>query len=586
MTKQKTLPPPTAKAATAILLCAAAFAALAAFAQSHASARIQESAASQQTYVATLRWQARPGVRRYRVQVALDPRFNDIIYDGAVEGRQAKISLPAGRYYWHVAPAPDETGRYSPPLVVEVPPPLARLTRPTPRPTLAPTVAPTAKPSATPRATPRIKPAATPRPSPTAKPRTTPAPAIARTTPTPVAPRMTPTPVEPTLLRSPVGVGWEAVTGRVDRVTPARLRAGQPPDFVAVNSEGTVYALEGATGVAMWTARFVPGRQTSHAGTSGDPASVFAPVVVPAGQGGTSNVLVAFEGGVRLLEGESGRELWRASLSGRASGGCVAALEGEAGGQALAVATDDPNQLYFLDTARGAVVSRAPLDGAVIGVPIPFANGAERGVVLSLTSSQLDVRRSGGERLRAVKFDVPFVTPPLVVASPRGTLVAVGTEHGLLFLNGDLKPLGRIATEGEAPRGRLGAADLNGDGLIEIVMLTSTGRVAVVNAEGKINWSARGARGAYTPVFADLDRDGYLDVITADAGTFARAFSGRDGTIIWQADDAATNATDESGALRNVAIGVDEAGANLIVSGDRARGALRASGLPAGAPRQ
>ncbi|MFN2598852.1 MAG: FG-GAP repeat domain-containing protein [Pyrinomonadaceae bacterium] len=275
-----------------------------------------------------------------------------------------------------------------------------------------------------------------------------------------------------------------------------------------------------------------------------------------------------------------------ARACGRASGGCVAALEGEAGGQALAVATDDPNQLYFLDTARGAVVSRAPLDGAVIGVPIPFANGAERGVVLSLTSSQLDVRRSGGERLRAVKFDVPFVTPPLVVASPRGTLVAVGTEHGLLFLNGDLKPLGRIATEGEAPRGRLGAADLNGDGLIEIVMLTSTGRVAVVNAEGKINWSARGARGAYTPVFADLDRDGYLDVITADAGTFARAFSGRDGTIIWQADDAATNATDESGALRNVAIGVDEAGANLIVSGDRARGALRASGLPAGAPRQ
>ena len=227
------------------------------------------------------------------------------------------------------------------------------------------------------------------------------------------------------------------------------------------------------------------------------------------------------------------------------------------------------------------------LDAAVVGVPIPLQNGAERGVVLSLANSQLDVRLSGGERLRGVKFDVPFVTPPLVVASARGTFVVVGTEHGLLFLNGDLKPIGRIVTEGEAPRGRLGAADLNGDGLIEIVMLTNTGRVAVVNAGGKINWSARGARGAYTPVFADLDGDGYLDVITADEGAFARAFSGRDGTIIWQADAApqtdaaAASAADEPVALRNVAIGVDEAGANLIGSGDHTRGALRAAGLTA-----
>lgn len=549
MIKHTTLPPPRTRAASALLLCCAASILLTA-ALVWARAASAQASSSQQTYETTLHWDARAGVTRYRVQVALDPRFNNIIFDGAVVGLEHKVSLPAGRYYWRVAPAPKETGRFSMPFVIEIPPPLARATTPMPAPSLTP-----------------------------------------RTTPS-VAPRMTPTPVAPALLRSPANVGWETATGRVDRTIPARLRAGQPPDLVAVNSEGTVFALEGATGAALWTARFIPGRQTAQAAKSnGDSAKVFAPIAVPTAQRETMNVLVAFEGGVRLLEGETGRELWRASLNGRAAGGCVAALEGDASAPEIAVTTDDPSALYILNSTSGAVVSRSNLDGAVIGVPIPFLSGTDRGVALSLEGAQLDVRRASGERLRAVKFDVPFVTPPLVIASPRSTLVVVGTEHGLLFLNGDLKPLGRIATEGDSPRGRLAAADIDSNGTIEIAMVTTTGRVAVISAEGKINWSARGARGAYSATFADLNQDGYLDVLVADEGVFARGFSGRDGSLIWQADDesktnaAATTATDETRALRTIAIAPNEAGATLIVGGDHARGALRAVGLPSGATR-
>jgi outer membrane protein assembly factor BamB len=551
MINHTTLPPTLARVASLLVFCAVSIILPVALAQSQATSA--QSGSSQQTYETTLHWNGRANVTRYRLQVALDPRFDNIIYDGAVVGLEHKISLPAGRYYWHVAPAPKETGRFSMPFVIEIPPPLARTETPTPT------------PSRTPLTTPSIAP---------------------RVTPT-VAPRITPTPVAPLMLRSPANVGWETATGRVDRTIPAHLRAGQPLDLVAVNSEGTVFALEGATGAALWTTRFVPGRQTARAETTNSsPSSVFTPVVVPTAQRDSANVLVAFDGGVRLLEGETGRELWRVSLSGRATGGCIAALEGDASVPEIAVTTEEPNALYILNSESGAIVSHSNLDGAVVGVPIPFQHGADRGIALSLKGAQLDVRRANGERLRGVKFDVPFVTPPLVLASPRGTLVVVGTEHGLLFLDGDLKPLGRIATEGDSPHGRLSAADLDGNGTIEIVMVTTTGRVAVISSAGKIAWSASGARGAYSTTFIDLNQDGYLDVLVADEGVFARAFSGRDGSIIWQADDepkansAASKATDDAGALRSIVIAPNENGAMLLVGGDRARGALRAVGLP------
>jgi outer membrane protein assembly factor BamB len=551
MNSHPSLPPPVAKATNVIIICAVAFLCVA-HAQRRARSSAQPSASASQEIETTIRWDARPGVSRYRLQVALDPRFNDIVYDGAIMGLEQKVPLAPGRYFWRVAPAPKETGRFSTPVVIEVTTATA---------SSSPSVAPSRVPS------PSVSPS--------------------------VVPGVLRTPLGTGILRPPANVGWETATGSVDRAIPARLRAGQSFDFVAVNSDGTVYALEGATGAALWTARFVPGRQTSATNVATNNATnggTFAPVIITMPQREASNVLAAFDGGVRLLEGETGRELWRASLKGRAAGGCVAELDGDASAPEIAVATEEPSALYVLSSASGNVVSRATLEGDAVGVPIPFQQGAEHGIALSLKGAQLDIRKVDGERLRAVKFDVPFVTPPLVIAGPRGTLIVVGTEHGLLFLNGDLRPLGRISTESDAPHGRLAAADLDGNGAVEIVMVTNRGRVAVISAEGKIDWSAQGAGGAYTPAFADLNRDGFLDVLAADDGVFARGFSGRDGTIIWQADDepkspAAASAADQSRPLRSLAIAAGDAGMPLVVSGDHARRALRAVGLPAGSVR-
>src|SRR5688572_20654159 len=35
-----------------------------------------------------VRWQGRPGVNRYRLQLATDAKFEDVVFDQAVEGRQ------------------------------------------------------------------------------------------------------------------------------------------------------------------------------------------------------------------------------------------------------------------------------------------------------------------------------------------------------------------------------------------------------------------------------------------------------------------------------------------------------------------
>ena len=66
-----------------------------------------------------IRWQGRPGVNRYRLQVARDQSFEDIVFDQAVEGRQHVVKgLAPGNYFWRVAAAAAETSSYSRPEAI------------------------------------------------------------------------------------------------------------------------------------------------------------------------------------------------------------------------------------------------------------------------------------------------------------------------------------------------------------------------------------------------------------------------------------------------------------------------------------
>jgi hypothetical protein len=227
----------------------------------------QSSGASGQPARARLEWSSQPGVTKYRLQIASDEQFKDVLFDSRVSGTEYIVSdLMPGRYYWRVAPAEAETGHFLRPVAFEV------------------KVYVPERPRA---------------PQPTIPPRT----------------------------RFAIP-GWLATTGEILQPMAAQLKKGGGSDFLGVNSEGTVYALDGSRGAALWVARYL-----SDAGPNERPRSFehqFRPLVVQL-RNGVSLVIVGFDRGVRALDGTSGREVWRTEMAGRAVSGLVAEVDDYAG---------------------------------------------------------------------------------------------------------------------------------------------------------------------------------------------------------------------------------------------------------------
>lgn len=515
----------------------------------------QTTSPSQLTPRALIQWKGRPGVKRYRLQLARDAKFTDIIFDRAVEGTEYLVrELPEGRYYWRVATATPETGRYSrpAPLIVAIP----TTETPTPTPVLAPT----------PRPTPRQRPRPTPLPTPG---------------PTPIQ-RATPAPPTPKLL-SPGDTGWRTATGEVSQPKVAALRTTSSFDLVGVNSDGMVYALDGSNGVALWTARF---KQDAKRGepTGNGGAPTFTPLIID-GASGLSNVVAAFNGGVHALDGATGRKLWRTSLQGRPTSGLAADLDGD-GKQEIIIAEADSANLAILN-AMGKFVAEVKLDAAVIGAPVQITARDQRGIMLVLENGLVEMRNINGERLRAVKLDTKPTTPLLVAQGTQGAIGLLGVEGNLIALDlndPNLKPIGRIATEDDAPRGLLSSIDLDNDGKLEVVMITRLGRTVVVNAaDGKIRWYAGGATDAASAAFADVNGDGVLDVLVAAGPSFAVSFSGSDGSMIWKAEDGGSGALQKNASMRSLVTAIADGGKSAFLVGtDAARTGLRAVGLPQG----
>ncbi|HEY0378730.1 MAG TPA: PQQ-binding-like beta-propeller repeat protein [Pyrinomonadaceae bacterium] len=471
-----------------------------------------------------LRWPAQEGVLRYRLQLARDEKFQDIVFDRAVFGTEYVVTeLGPGKYFWRFAPAVKETGTFSPPRPIEIADDAA---------------AADSGGDATPRPTPnRLGPLS--------------------------------------------NTGWRTTTGSVDRPLIAHLRSGTSSDVVGVNSDGMVYGLDGTNGVALWTARFRPNAKRGEPTGNGG-APVFTPVLVE-GRDNSTNVIVAYDGGVRAIEGPTGRELWRTPLANRAIGGAVAAPAG--GGSRTLLVAGDNSSLAVIDPATGKIISETKLDGSLIAAPTVFPVSSGSAVALALAGGTLDVRDHAGQRVRFVKMQTNITTPALFVQTLHGALVLIGTDDGLISLGADdLKPLGRIATESDAPAGTLSAADLDGDGALEVLMLTRRGRlVAVGTTDGKIKWFTPGATDASSAAFADLNSDGVLDVLVAGGQDFARGFSGRDGSLIWKAEEETKGSSPEGAAAgtRALVTGTFGTGSTAYVVGtDTARTGLRAVGLP------
>jgi uncharacterized repeat protein (TIGR01451 family) len=66
-------------------------------------------------------WKKQPGISRYRIQLATDERFQDVIFDGvAATSEYMATALAPGRYYWRVAAAQSKTGQFTKVASIEV----------------------------------------------------------------------------------------------------------------------------------------------------------------------------------------------------------------------------------------------------------------------------------------------------------------------------------------------------------------------------------------------------------------------------------------------------------------------------------
>jgi len=449
-----------------------------------------------------LHWSPRPGVTRFRLQISRDRSFADIVLDRVVPGTDYRTGeLMPGRYFWRVAPLTAKLGEFSSPAPIEIRPPAAA------------DAAVAINPSASPLVT---------------------------------------------------RGGWRAAVGDIAHPIPARLRSPDKLDLIGINSEGVVFGLDSASGIALW--RTNPGRPSGPL--------VAAPLLLRS-KSGLDDAVVLSGAFATAIEGKSGRLLWRAVMPANAAAGAVL-YEGPT---AQVFVIDASRQgLIILNARDGKVLSQIRLPNRVVGAPITtFKPGAR--VTFAYENGQVEMRAASGIVVRSGDAGSPATTAAVYVKGRSGDLILIGTRAGLTALTAaELRPLGMVAIKEDAPRGVLTAQDLDADGFPEVIMMTDRGRVIAVNAaDGKTLWDAalRFETGALA--FVDVNGDQVLDVLVAGGRTFALALSGRDGSVVWKDNDPSTFLGNHAGpAVARSVMAVPFGSGALVIAGDPSRTGLRA----------
>ena len=467
-------------------------------------------------------WGARPGVFRYRLQLASDSAFADIVFDRVVAGTDYQVNdLAPGKYFWRIAPLTNRLGEFSAAGIIQV------------RQATAPE-----KPSSTKTL-----------PSDDSK----------------VA-------VNPIVARG----GWRAAVGDIPHPVLAHLRSPEKFELVGINSDGVVFALDSASGIAWWSA----GRKT-RTGISTRVVPGSSALLLLRSRSGLDNVVVFSGAIVTAIEGATGHELWRATLPATASSGTVVS---DNRSSEIFLIDNSLQRAMILDARAGNLLTQIRLPHRVVGAPVTLVGQDAGRVVLAYDSGNVEIRGMTGALVRSGDAGSPATTAPLFIrGGRRGDLILVGARGGLTALTADdLRVLGMVAIKDDTPRGTLAAADLDGDGSTEVIMMTDRGRVVAVSAaDGKTLWEANVSNESETVAFVDVDGDRVLDVVMAGGQSFALALSGRDGSIVWKDNEPPTLAANHSVSLapRSI-VAVPYGSGALLIACDPSRTALRAIEFP------
>ncbi|MBI2923113.1 MAG: PQQ-binding-like beta-propeller repeat protein [Planctomycetes bacterium] len=308
-------------------------------------------------------------------------------------------------------------------------------------------------------------------------------------------------------------------------------------DVAARSNDGFVHAVSGADGSELW--KFYEG------GTDMGEALPEVPLVADLDGDGVPDVaFAAGSGTVYAVSGRNGSEIWAASPElffrqaaqpADMNGDGVPDVVGTGAKRVMALSGRDGRVVWEAEAKDelGASPAVGDLDGD--GTPE---------VVVATTKGV--AAYSGSEKLWEAEYDDPAWDAPMladvngdgvrdvVAASRTAGLLAFSGKDGELFWQNEA-----LATVRRASL----AIRIDGDAVPDFVAATETNVVAVSGATGMLLWqvlASSGNEGWIDMAGADVNGDGVDDAFVGPLHGRILAFSGKDGTALWEEGIAAS----------------------------------------------
>ncbi|MCS6860756.1 MAG: PQQ-binding-like beta-propeller repeat protein [Abditibacteriales bacterium] len=316
------------------------------------------------------------------------------------------------------------------------------------------------------------------------------------------------------------------------------------PEIILGASNRQVYALSARDGRPEWTMKTVGG-------------VVASPLIVDVNGNGKLDVVIPCQhGNVYALEGATGRILWTRELRRPVETPVLAGdFEGDRSLDLLAVT--NTGDATVLDARYGSVKTQRALIEAPTDAPVAVdtnRDGSDEVFLPGATVRALSVRRGVMEDLwffgakvstglALADLDADGV-PEVLVGDSDGRVHAVNVFTGKAMWSAQVG-------DGSAPvRGTPLVGDVNGDHQPEVLALSSKGRLVTFDARGKPLWEIAHVnsddRTDSAPLLADINGDGLLDLgLMPNAQQFALVALGGSGQIQWgkPSGDAANTGT-------------------------------------------